>query len=104
MAAVAILILLAGMGVGWLVRNRLLRLLRDRHPGVFAELGYPSVRSLASVLPRHGEVQVRFWRYLWGGKVFRINDRGASVLASIALLADAGLVIGAALLLWSAAG
>jgi hypothetical protein len=102
-AAVGVLILLTGMGAGWLARGLLLRTLRDRHPEVFAELGHPSARNLASVLPRHGDLQVKFWRYLWNGKVFLIQDRTASMLALIALFADAGLAIGTALLLWSAA-
>lgn len=103
MAGVAVLTLLAAMGTSWVVRGLLLRTLQERHPGVFAELGQPSQRNLASVLPRHGDLQVKFWRYLWGGKVFLIRDRQTSMLASIALLADVGLAIGAALLLWSAA-
>ena len=103
MAAVGVLILLVAMGTSWAVRGLLLRTLRERHPLVFAELGHPSPRNLASVLPRHGDLQVKFWRYLWGGKVFLIQDRQASMLASVALLADVGMAIGAALLLWSAA-
>ena len=103
MAAIGVLILLTAMGASWVARGLLLRTLRERHPHVFAELGQPSPRKLTSVLPRHGNLKVEFWKFLWGGKVFLIRDRQASMLASIALLADVGLAIWAALLLWSAA-
>ena len=104
MAAVGVLILLGGMGTSWMARGLLLRTLRDRHPLVFAELGHPSQRNLASILPRHGDLQVQFWKYLWSSKVFRTQDYQVSILAAIALLSDVALVAGAGLLLWSASG
>ena len=104
MAAVGVLILLGAMGASWMARSLLLRTLRDRHPLVFAELGHPSQRNLTSILPRHGDLQLKFWKYLWSRKLFRIRDRQASILAAIALLADVALVVGSGLLLWSAYG
>lgn len=98
----SVLLILAAMGGGWLSRRLLLGLLRARHPGEFDELGNPSTRQLGSVLPRHQEVQLRFWKYLWGGQVFRLGDGHASALAVAALLCDAALAVGMALLLWSA--
>jgi hypoxanthine-guanine phosphoribosyltransferase len=104
MSGVAIVIIIAAMAGSWLFRGLLLRTLRTRHPPEFAELGRPSYRQLASLFPRYREMQIRFWKYLWGGKVFLVDDRLVSGLAGAALLADVALAIGVALLLWSARG
>lgn len=102
MAGVAVVIILAAMAGSWLSRGLLLRVLRSRHAHVFAELGQPSTRQLASVHPRHGNLQILFWTYLWSGRVFGIGDRLVSALALVALLADAALAAGVVALLWSA--
>jgi len=91
------------MAGSWLVRGLLLKLLRNRHPYDFAELGHPSNRQLASLLRRDQELQIQFWKYLWGGKIFLVNDKLVSGLAVTALIADVALVVGVIMLLWSAA-
>jgi hypothetical protein len=102
MTGVAVAILLLAMISSWMLRGLILRLLRSRYPGEFAELGYPSNRQLASFYPQYREMQIRFWKYLWGGKVFRVNDKLVTNLAWAALIADVALAVGAILLLWSA--
>jgi hypothetical protein len=102
MAGIAIMIILVAMASSWLLRGLLLKLLRERHPEEFADLGFPSNRQLASFYPQYREMQIRFWKYLWGGKVFRINDNLVSGLAWSALIADTALAVGALLLLWAA--
>jgi len=102
MTGVAITIILLAMAVSWIIRGLLLRQLRDRFPDEFAALGYPSRRQLASMLPRYQELHIRYWKYIWGGKGFLVNDKLVSSLAGAALLADVALAIGAIVLLWSA--
>ena len=99
---VAVVTILAGMAGGWLFRHLLLGALRNRHPREFAELGQPSNKQLASILPRHREQQIRFWKYLWEGRAFRLNDGLASGIAVAALASDVALAAGLLLLLWSA--
>lgn len=99
---IAAAIILASMACGWLLRVLLLRRLRTKHPREFAELGHPSSRQLGSLLPRYGEMQVQFWRYLWSGKVYLMKDNVASGLASAALISDVALGAGVVLLLWAA--
>lgn len=91
------------MAGSWLFRSLLLRTLRNSHPGEFAELGQPSSRQLASLLPRNRELQLRFWTSLWSGRFFLIGDKRVSGLAWGALIADAVLVVGIAGFFWSAA-
>jgi hypothetical protein len=102
MAGIAVVIILVAMASSWLLRGLLLKMLRNRHPEEFADLGFPSNRQLASFYPQYREMQIRFWRYLWGGKIFRVNDNLLSSLAWAALIADITLVVGALLLLWVA--
>ena len=102
MIGIAVIALLAGLAGGWLFRRLLLRTLRDRHPREFAELGQPSSKQLDSLLPRHHEQQIQFWKYLWEGRAFRLNDRLASGLAVAALVSDAALACGLVMLVWSA--
>lgn len=102
MTGVAVVILLLAMISSWLLRGLLLKLIRNRHPAEFAELGYPSNRQLASFYPQYREIQIRFWKYLWEGKIFRVNDKLVKNLAWAALIADVALAVGAILLLWSA--
>lgn len=102
MAGIAIMIILVAMAGSWMLRGLLLKLLRERHPEEFADLGFPSNRQLASFYPQYREMQIRFWKYLWGGKIFRINDKLISGLARAALIADTALAVGALLLLWAA--
>lgn len=100
MTGAAIVIILLAMGGGWLFRNLLLRVLRERHPDEFAALGQPTSQQLASLSPKLQELHLQFWRYLWGGKVFQVKDRLVASLAAGALLADVALIIGVAIFLW----
>ena len=100
MTGITIVAILAAMGGGWLFRNLLLRILRRRHPDEFAALGQPTSQQLASLSPRLHELHIRFWRYLWGGKVFQVKDGMVSILAVGALLADATLVVAIVVFLW----
>lgn len=102
MTGIAVVIILAGMAGGWLFRRLLLATLRKRHPREFAELGQPSDKQLASILPKHREQQIQFWKYLWDGRAFRLNDRLASGLAVASLVSDVALAVGLLVLLWSA--
>jgi len=99
---VAVVILLAGMAGGWIFRRLLLGRLRDRHPSEFAELGQPSDKQLDSILPKYREQQIQFWKYLWEGRAFRLNDRLACGLAVAALVSDVALAAGLLMLVWSA--
>lgn len=94
--------ILLAMGSGWLFRKLLLRVLRERHPDAFAALGRPTSQQLASLSPKLQELHIRFWKYLWGGKIFQVDDRRVSLLAAGALLADAVLIAGIAAFLWFA--
>ncbi len=100
MTGVAIVIILLAMGCGWLFRNLLLRVLRERHPREFAALGQPTSQQLASLSPRLQELHIQFWKYLWGGKIFLIKDRLVASLAGAALIADAALIGGVVIFLW----
>ncbi len=102
MTGIAIVTLLLAMGCGWLFRNLLLRVLRERHPDEFAALGQPTSRQLASLSPKLHELHLRFWKYLWGGRVFQVRDNLVALLAVGALLADAALLVGVAIFLWLA--
>lgn len=102
MAGLAVLTILIAMGCGWLFRRLLLKALQQRHPHEFESLGHPDSRQLASLSPRHKELQIRFWKYLWEGKVFRLEDSQVSRLAWAALIADVVLAAGVAALLWLA--
>jgi len=99
-----VLILFAAMAGSWLFRFVLLRALRARHPVEFAALGAPSSRQLESMLPRHQEMHLRFWKYLWGGSIFRLGDPLVSGLALATRLSDVTLALSAAALFWFAAG
>jgi hypothetical protein len=101
MAGPAIVIILCGMAGGWLFRSFLLLRLRRRHPGEFAALGQPSIRLLASLVPRHQDTQIGFWRYLLSGKAFRLGDPLLSACTAVALASDFAMVCGVGLLLWS---
>jgi hypothetical protein len=101
-AGMAILFLLAAMASGWLFRLLLLRVLRNRYPQEFAELGQPSSRQLVSLSPRLHELHIKFWKYLWGGKVFLINDKRLSNLARVALISDIAAAGSVAVLFWLA--
>ena len=95
-------IILTAMAGSWLFRGLLLRALRIRHPGEFAELGQPTYQQLVSLFPRFREMQLRFWKHLWGGSLFLLRDRRISVLAWAAILADVALAVGVVLLLIAA--
>lgn len=102
MTGVAVIALLAGMGGAWLFRRLLLARLRDRHPREFAGLGQPSEKQLNSIHPKHHEQQIAFWKYLWEGGAFRLDDGVASGLAAAALVSDVALGAGIVMLVWSA--
>jgi len=104
MAAIAVMTILAAMAGSWLFRGLLLRALRMRHPDVFSELGRPSTLHLTSIHPRHGDMQIGFWKYLWGGSVFSRKDKRVSSLAVLAMACDVGLVLGVLVLIGSATG
>lgn len=103
MPAVAVLTILIAMACGWLFRRLLLRALEQRHPHEFEGLGQPDSKKLASLSPRHKELQIRFWKYLWEGKVFRLEDSEVSRLAWAAMFADIVLAAGVVALVWFAA-
>lgn len=103
MAGAAILVILCAMAGGWLARALLLATLRTRHPELFAELGQPSSRQLDSLLPRYQELHLRFWKYLWGSKVFQLGDRRVAALAWAARVSDVALGAAVAAFLWIAA-
>lgn len=102
LVGMAITIILVSMASGWLLRTLLLRTLRDRHPEEFAKLGQPSNRQLASLLPRNREVQLQFWRFLWGRNFLLMKDRFVSGLALGAMISDVVLGAGVVLLFWGA--
>lgn len=102
MANSAVFMLLMAMAGSWLCRALLLRRIRTKHPDEFAALGSPSDRQLTSLLPRHQEMHIRFWTYLWGGKVFLIKDRWVSGLALLALISDTLLAGSMVFLFWVA--
>jgi hypothetical protein len=101
MAGIAVMVILIAMGCSWMCRGLLLRALRDGHPAAFDELGQPTNRQLGSFLPRHQELQIRFWKYLWGGKVSLTGDRLASALSWILRVSDVSLAAGVLALLWA---
>jgi hypothetical protein len=98
-----ILVILGAMAGGWLFRTLLIRALRSRHPGKYAELGSPTTRQLSSLFPRFREMQIRFWRFLWGGNAFLLRDGLVSALAWGALASDVVMVIGIIVLFGHAA-
>ncbi|MFH1870731.1 MAG: hypothetical protein ABIK82_23020 [Pseudomonadota bacterium] len=102
MTGIPIVTILLALGSGWLFRNLLLRVLRERHPEEFAALGQPTSQQLASLSPKLQELHIQFWKYLWGGRIFQVKDSLISILAMGALLADAALVVGVVIFLWFA--
>lgn len=102
MAGMIILMIVVAMGCGWLFRTLLLRTLRVRHPDEFAALGYPSNRQMTSLLPKHQDLHLKFWHYLWGGKVFRVDDKRVTRLGWLALSSDIVLAGSVLALFWSA--
>lgn len=101
-AGAAILVLVGAMGVSWIARRLLLRLLERNYPQQFAELGHPSTKKLTSVHPRHHDMQIGFWRYLWRGEAFRLGNPAVSALAAAAVIADVVMGIAFAVLVWAA--
>ena len=101
MSGLAIIIILLAMASSLLIRGLLLQSLQKSHPQEFADLGYPSIRQLASLFPRDQELQIQFWKYIWGGRIFLVNDKLVSALAGAALITDIVLIAGVILLLWS---
>ena len=102
MNGLAVLILLVAMAGSWLSRALLLRALRLRHPEEFAALGQPSGRQLESILPRHQNLNLQLWKYLWGKKVLLLDDRHVPKLAWIARFSDTALAASMVALFWVA--
>ena len=102
MNGLAILILLVAMAAGWLSRVLLLRALRLRHPDEFAALGQPSGRQLESILPRYQDMNLQFWKYLWGEKVLLLDDKHVSKLVWLARFSDTALVASVVAFFWFA--
>ena len=91
----ALFVLLAGMGAGWALRRALLALLRKRHPEEFARLGRPTGKQLESHLPRHREMHLGLWRFLWNGDHRRVDDAQVARLVWGIRAADLVLALGA---------
>lgn len=102
MNGLIVLTVLLAMGGSWLSRVMLLRRLRLRHPEEFAALGQPSRRQLESLLPRHQDLNLQFWKYLWGEKVLLLGDKQVFNLAWLARLSDTTLVASVVAFFWSA--
>lgn len=103
MTGAAVIVILVGMGGSWAFRELLIRTLRDKHPQLYAELGQPSSRHLASIIPRYQDMQIRFWRFVWSGRALRNADPIVSLLAAALVVANIILAAGAAALLWAVA-
>jgi len=97
-----VLILLVAMASSWLSRVLLLRALRLRHPEEFAALGQPSRRQLESLLPRHQDLNLQFWKYLWGERVLLLEDKRVSNLAWLIRISDSALLGSVVAFFWSA--
>lgn len=91
------------MAGSWLFRFLLIRALRFRHPAEFALVGEPTSRQLESLLPRHQEMHLQFWKYLWSGRPFLLGDWLVSTLTAATLLSDLALAGSVAALFWLAA-
>lgn len=96
------LVLLAAMAGGWLCRGLLLRALRARHPLEFEGLGRPSNRNLESLLPKHGDRQLRFWKYIWGDQPLQVADPSVTRLAWAARGCDVAMVASVVVLFMTA--
>jgi len=81
-------------------RELLIKNLRTKHPQVYTELGEPTSRQLSTIIPRYQEQQIRFWKFIWGGKAFQIKDRDVSLLAMGILISNILLGFGVITLLW----
>ncbi len=88
MKETVVLVLFSAMAGSWLFRFLLVRALQRRHPADFAAIGEPTSRQLESLLPRHQEMHLRLWKYLWSGRAFLLGDGLVSLLAAATLLSD----------------
>jgi hypothetical protein len=103
MTGLAVIEILVGMGGSWLFRELLIKTLRTKHPQLFSELGEPSSRKLSTIIPRYQDMQIQFWKFVWGGRAFRVKDDVVTVLATAILISNIVLAAGVILLLWSVA-
>lgn len=103
MVGPAVIAILVGMGGSWAFRELLIKRLRRSHPQEFKDLGEPSGRHLYSIVPRHHEMQIRFWRFVWGGRAFRMKDDVLASLTAALLVSNIVLAVGVVVLLWSVA-
>jgi len=103
LAGMAVLVMVVSLGAGWAFRMLLLKRLRTKYPQEFAALGEPNRRHLNSLLPRHHEVQLGFWKYLWGESAFQLKDPTVSALTWSARVSDVALTAGLLVLLLTVA-
>jgi len=96
----AVIAVLAGGIGGWIFRELLIKNLRTRHPQIFTELGEPTSRQLSTIIPRYQEQQIRFWKFIWGGKAFQVKDRDVTLFAMGILVSNTLLGFGVVTLLW----
>jgi len=99
----SVIAILAGMGGGLLFRELLIRTIRTHHPETFTELGEPSSRKLSTIIPRYQDMQIRFWKFIWGGQAFRLRDQIVSILSVAILVSNIVLAAGVVGLLWAVA-
>ncbi len=97
----AVIAILAGMGGGLLFRELLIRTIRRHHPQTFSELGEPSSRKLSTIIPRYQDMQIRFWKFIWGGQFLRLRDNIVSILSVAILISNIVLAVGVVTLLWA---
>lgn len=103
MTAYAVFVLLAGMIAGWALRRATIAVLRDRHPAEFARLGEPTGKQLLSHMPRHREMHLALFRFVWGFEFRAFPDALVRALAWATVLADLAMIAGALLLFFFAA-
>jgi hypothetical protein len=81
MTGLAVIEILVGMGGSWLFRELLIK----------------------TLIPRYQDMQIQFWKFVWGGRAFRVKDQVVTVLAAAILISNIVLAAGVILLLWSVA-
>ena len=82
LALVWVVALIGGAIAALVLNARLIRLLRERHPSVWTQIGSPSFGRNA--LDRGATDRGRLWRWVWGRKDRELND--AAVTQTAALL------------------
>lgn len=100
-AGAIIVTIIAALGLAWVFRVLLISVLRVKHPDQFAALGSPTPRQLSSLLPKHQNLYLAIWKYIWGGQAFRLKSPLVSALSVASLASDIVLVGSVALLFWT---